>query len=45
MGLEFGFVFCVKDSAWVVRVLETKDEVVTIRRDAMAALPTRVEFL
>ena len=45
MGLEFGLIFWVKLSAWVVSVLETKLEVVTIRREAMAALPTRVEFL
>ena len=45
IGFEVGFVFWVKLSAWLWSVLETKPDVVTMRREAMAALETRVEFL
>ena len=44
-GLAMGFAFCVKLSAEDWSVLLMVLDVVTIRREAMAALETRVEFL
>ncbi|KAI6752253.1 hypothetical protein HG531_006949 [Fusarium graminearum] len=44
-GLALGFVFWVKLSAWLWSVLETMSDVVTMSRDALLALLTRVDFL
>lgn len=45
MGLGLGLVVAVKWSAWDCNVLERYSELVMMRRDACAALVTRVEFL
>jgi len=44
-GVSLGFVFLVKVSAPDWRAFEIYELVVTINRDAVAAVPTIVEFL